>query len=167
MEWVKEGATSRALPGLHGTEKSHAADLISHTSYRVDQRAIEAGIYLFPQIIDVNVHDIRDRARTQFPSLLDYNASRYGLQRALHQKIEQNEFLLREVNRVASPPNRAFDSIQLEVLHSQYDLCRAANAPQQHSNPRGELGEGQGLRHEIVRAGLHAPDAIVGIGAAA
>jgi hypothetical protein len=152
---------------LQGTEKSHAADLISDTADGVDQRAIETGIYFFPQIIDVNVHDIRDRTGAQFPSLLDYNASWYRLQRALHQKIEQYEFLLRKVNRVAAPSNRAFNAIQLEILNSQDDLRRAANAPQQRSDSRGEFGERQGLRHEIVCAGLHAADAIIGIGAGA
>jgi len=32
------------------------ADLISHTSNRVDELAVETGIHFFPQIVDINRH---------------------------------------------------------------------------------------------------------------
>ena len=64
---------------VKAAENSSAADLISHATYRVDERPIETGVYLLPQIIDVNVDDVGDRAWTQFPCLLDDHISGHGL----------------------------------------------------------------------------------------
>jgi hypothetical protein len=44
-----------------GSPTLFSADLIADAPDRVDQRAIEAGINLFPEVIDVDIDDVRHR----------------------------------------------------------------------------------------------------------
>jgi hypothetical protein len=93
--------------------------------------------------------------------VLDDLRAAHALPRVAHQVFQKRELLRSQFDRAAVAFYRVLDAIQFQILDSQHHFGAAIAAPHQRPNPRRKLRIGEWLDHEIVRAHIQKPHAIV------
>src|SRR5581483_9552477 len=95
-------------------------NLVTNSANRANQRPVEARINLSPQIVDVDVHDVRHGVELQLPDLFDDGVAGDGLPSMAHQEFKQGELLRTEFNCAPGATHVVRDTIQFEIRNPQH-----------------------------------------------
>jgi len=117
-------------------------------------------IHFPPEIVDVDIDDVRHGVQFELPDLLDNRGAGNRLARIAHEKFKKGIFLGAERDFVTAALDSVGNAFELEIRNLQNGARRAAASPQDRANARGELGENKGLRNIVVGASIQPTDAL-------
>ena len=134
---------------------------VAGAAHGLERLAPERPVDLLAQVADVDVDDVRAVLVSEVPGVLEQLEAGQHLARPPHERLEQGELLRREVDLVLAAPGAPRGRVEPEVADLELGRPLDAAAPRERAQPREQLGEGEGLRQVVVRAGVEARDAIL------
>src|SRR6266487_4212931 len=130
-------------------------EAIAGAAQRGDQLRLEAVVDLPAQAADQHLEDVAERVVVVVPDVRRDRGAIDHLSRASREQLEQREFLGRERDGAARPPDFTSREVHLEVGDAPDGGCERERAPPgKRVETRDELVEGERLGEIVVGARL-------------
>src|SRR6267143_4473549 len=138
------GARSTDSRLLFFEDKPHAAN-------GMEQAGRIALIDRFPEVVDVDVDDVRACVELISPHLFRDRAPREDAILVSHEKLQERKLFGREADVLRSPPDAARLDVNLQVFDAENRAPVHAPSAEQRFRARDELCEGKRLGKVIIR----------------
>ncbi len=136
---------------------------IAHTSHGPNQRYLSRAIHLAAQAVDMHVNHIRVRLNAHAPHFIQNHGARHHAARISAEILQENEFLLGELQNLPATRSLPPEQIQLKILNAEASglAGRGTIAFEQVAEARQQLGQRKRLGEIVVSALFEPAHAIV------
>ena len=127
----------------------------------VDESAVMASIDFVPEIIDIDVDDVREGVKIKVPHVLGNHRAREHASRVSHHVFQQRVFLRGQVDPLPAARDFMAGGVQDEIVDLQNTRRVAGSSTQQGPCPGDQFFNGKGFGEIVVRAGIQPFHALV------